>query len=98
MADVGDPASDPGTELDRVHPAATAEDKRVLLVMGPNTCHDSAWFANLIATDRFAAVRDRYVLIYADIGMPHVDFVRHPEVPKRFRFKDRKSTRLNSSH
>src|SRR3546814_9366948 len=74
-------------DIDAALAAAKASCKRVLLVMGTNTCHYSAWCANRIATDRFAAVRDRYVLIYADIGMPHVDFVRHPEVPKRFRFK-----------
>ncbi|MBB5706593.1 thioredoxin family protein [Sphingopyxis panaciterrulae] len=85
--DVFDPDADPMADIDAALAAAKASGKRVLLVMGTNTCHDSAWFANLIATDRFAAVRDRYMLIYADIGMPHVDFVRHPEVPKRFRFK-----------
>ena len=62
--------------------------KRVLLVMGTGGCHDSAWLANLIATDRFAPVRDRYEIVYADIGMPHVKgWGRNPEVAKRFGFR-----------
>jgi hypothetical protein len=85
--DAFDPDADPMADIDAALAAARTSGKRVLLVMGTNTCHDSAWFANLVATDRFAAVRDRYVLVYADIGMPHADFVRHPEVPKRFGFK-----------
>lgn len=85
--DVFDPDADPMADIDAALATARTSGKRVLLVMGTNTCHDSAWFANLIATDRFAAVRDRYILVYADIGMPHADFVRHPEVPKRFGFR-----------
>jgi hypothetical protein len=82
-----DPDADPMAAIDAALAAAKLSGKRVLLVMGTNSCHDSAWFANLIATDRFAPVRDRYAIVYADIGMPHADFVRHPEVPKRFGFK-----------
>src|SRR3546814_8389752 len=55
--------------------------------MGTNACHDSAWLANLIATDRFAPVRDRYEIVFADIGMPHIEGRgRSPEVPARFGF------------
>jgi hypothetical protein len=85
--DAFDPDADPMAAIDAALATAKLSGKRVLLVMGTNTCHDSAWFANLVATDRFAAVRDRDAIVYADIGMPHADFVRHPEVPKRFGFK-----------
>jgi len=68
--------------------AARQSGKPVLLVMGTNGCHDSAWLANLIATDRFAPVRARYEIVYADIGMPHIrGRGRNPEVAKRFGFK-----------
>lgn len=67
---------------------AKQSGKPVLLVMGTGGCHDSAWLANLIATDRFAPVRARYEIVYADIGMPHIrGWGRNPDVPKRFRFK-----------
>ncbi|MDR6832686.1 MULTISPECIES: thioredoxin family protein [unclassified Sphingopyxis] len=85
-SDAFDPA--PMAAIDAALAAAKQSGKRVLLVMGTGGCHDSAWFANLIATDRFAPVRDRYEIVYADIGMPHVRGLgRNPEVAKRFNFK-----------
>lgn len=79
--------SDPMPAIDAALAAAKASGKRVLLVMGMNGCHDSAWLANLIASDRFAPVRDRYHIVYADIGMPHRGIVRNAAVPKRFGFR-----------
>jgi len=79
---------DPMPAIDAALAAAKRSGKPVLLIMGTNGCHDSAWLANLIATDRFAPVRARYEIVYADIGMPHVrGWGRNPEVAKRFRFK-----------
>ena len=80
--------ADPMPAIDAALAATKPSGKRVLLVMGTGGCHDSAWFANLLATDRFAPVRDRYEIVYADIGMPHVrGWGRNPAVPKRFKFK-----------
>ena len=80
--------ADPMPAIDAAIASAKQSGKRVLLVMGTGGCHDSAWFANLIATDRFAPVRARYEIVYADIGMPHVRGLgRNPNVSKRFRFK-----------
>ncbi|RYD44719.1 MAG: thioredoxin family protein [Sphingomonadales bacterium] len=80
--------ADPMPAIDAALAAARISGKPVLLVMGTGGCHDSAWLANLIATDRFAPVRARYEIVYADIGMPHVrGWGRNPEVAKRFRFK-----------
>jgi hypothetical protein len=79
---------DPIPAIDAALARARQSGKPVLLVMGTNGCHDSAWLANLIATDRFAPVRARYEIVYADIGMPHIrGWGRNPEVAKRFRFK-----------
>ncbi|OHD05685.1 thioredoxin family protein [Sphingopyxis sp. RIFCSPHIGHO2_12_FULL_65_19] len=79
---------DPMASIDAALAKAGQTGKRVLLVMGTGGCHDSAWLANLIATDRFAPVRARYEIVYADIGMPHVRGLgRNPEVAKRFRFR-----------
>ena len=85
--DAFDPDTDYMKAIDAALAAAKASGKRVLLVMGTNGCHDSAWLANLIATDRFAPVREKYEIVFADIGMPHAGLVRHPEVPKRFGFR-----------
>ncbi|WP_168454464.1 thioredoxin family protein [Sphingopyxis microcysteis] len=80
--------ADPMPAIDAALAAARQSGKPVLLIMGTGGCHDSAWLANLIATDRFAPVRARYEIVYADIGMPHVRGLgRNPEVAKRFRFK-----------
>ena len=80
--------AEPMPAIDAALGRARQSGKPVLLVMGTGGCHDSAWFANLLATDRFAPVRDRYEIVYADIGMPHVRGLgRNPEVTKRFRFK-----------
>jgi hypothetical protein len=80
--------ADPMPAIDTALARAQLSGKPVLLVMGTGGCHDSAWLANLIATDRFAPVRARYEIVYADIGMPHVRGLgRNADVPKRFRFK-----------
>ena len=80
--------ADPMPAIDAALAKAKLSGKPVLLVMGTGGCHDSAWLANLLATDRFAPVRARYEIVYADIGMPHIRGLgRNPEVAKRFRFK-----------
>ena len=80
--------ADPMPAIDAALARARQSGKPVLLVMGTGGCHDSAWLANLIATDRFAPVRARYEIVYADIGMPHIRGLgRNPEVAKRFRFR-----------
>ena len=83
-----DPAADPMAAIDVAITAARSSGKRVLLIMGTNGCHDSAWLANLLGTQRFAPVRARYEIVFADIGMPHIaGNGKHPEVPKRFGFR-----------
>ena len=85
-SDAFDP--NPMPAIDAALASARASGKPVLLVMGTDGCHDSAWLANLIATERFAPVRARYEIVYADIGMPHIRGLgRNPEVARRFRFK-----------
>ncbi|KGB51876.1 Thioredoxin-related protein [Sphingopyxis sp. LC81] len=85
-SDAFDP--NPMAAIDAALAKAGQSGKPVLLIMGTGGCHDSAWLANLLATDRFAPVRARYEIVYADIGMPHIRGQgRNPDVPKRFRFK-----------
>ena len=87
-----DPDADPMAAIDAALAAAKSSGKSVLLVMGTNGCHDSAWLANLLATARFAPVRARYEIVYADIGMPQAGSGKHPEIPERFGFKRIKGT------
>lgn len=85
--DAFDPDTDYMKAIDAALATAKQSGKRVLLVMGTNGCHDSAWLANMIATDRFAPVREKYEIVFADIGMPQVEGLgRNPEIPGRFGF------------
>lgn len=78
----------PMPAIDAALAKARQSGKPVLLVMGTGGCHDSAWLANLITTERFAPIRARYEIVYADIGMPHIrGSGRNPEVAKRFGFR-----------
>ncbi|HWW55340.1 MAG TPA: thioredoxin family protein [Sphingopyxis sp.] len=80
--------ADPMPAIDAALARAKQSGKPVLLVMGTGGCHDSAWLANILVTDRFAPVRARYEIVHADIGMPHVKgWGRNPEVAKRFGFR-----------
>ena len=80
--------ADPMPAIDAALARAKQSGRPVLLVMGTGRCHDSAWLANLLATDRFAAVRARYEIVYADIGMPQVRGLgRNPDVARRFGFR-----------
>lgn len=86
--DAFNPDADPIAQIDAALAAARTSGKPVLLVMGTGGCHDSAWLANLLTTDRFAPVRDRYEIVYADIGTPHIRGLgRNPDVPERFGFR-----------
>jgi len=80
-------SADPMAAIDAALAAARQSGRQVLLAMGMNDCHDSAWFANLVASERFAPVRARYHIVYADIGMPHRGIVRNADVPERFGFR-----------
>lgn len=80
--------ANPMPAIDAALARAKQSGRPVLLIMGTGGCHDSAWLANLLTTDRFAPVRARYEIVYADIGMPHIRGQgRNPDVPKRFGFR-----------
>jgi hypothetical protein len=88
-----DPDADAMAAVDAALAAARQSGKRVLLVMGSNDCHDSAWFANAATSpDLAAALAPRYHIVFVDIGMPQVGQGKNPEVPARFGFKKIKGT------
>ncbi|MEP3226905.1 MAG: thioredoxin family protein [Parasphingorhabdus sp.] len=60
---------------------AMLSDKRVLLVMGANWCHDSRGLAGWFETPRFAnMLKSQYELVYVDVG--HRD--RNIAIAQRF--------------
>ena len=88
-----DPKADAMASIDAALAAARQSGKRVLLVMGSNDCHDSAWFANAVTSaDLAAALAPRYHIVFVDIGMPQVGQGKNPEVPARFGFRKIKGT------
>jgi thiol-disulfide isomerase/thioredoxin len=72
-----------------------ANDRKIIVVMGANWCHDSRALAGWFATPRFAAMlRDRYRIIYVDSGSPQTGKGRNLDIASRFGVKKVKSTPL----
>lgn len=68
---------------------AAAADKRVLLVMGANWCHDSRGLAGWFERPRFAAMLEpKYEIVYIDVG--HRD--RNIDIAQRFGIEEIKGT------
>lgn len=64
-----DESADGTVAVDAALARAQLADKRVLLVMGANWCHDSRALAGWLAEPRFAAMLDaKYELVYVDVG------------------------------
>lgn len=60
---------------------ALAADKRVLLVMGANWCHDSRGLAGWFEQSRFAAMLElKYEIVYVDVGYRN----RNIDIAQRF--------------
>ncbi|WP_229954044.1 thioredoxin family protein [Parasphingorhabdus litoris] len=60
---------------------AVAADKRVLLVMGANWCHDSRGLAGWFEKPRFAAMlKSKYEVVYVDVGQRD----RNIDIAQRF--------------
>jgi len=72
-------------DVDAALNRAAESDKRVLLVMGANWCHDSRALAGWLATERFAAlIEERYELVFVNIGMPQTGDGHNLAVAQRF--------------
>ena len=83
-----DPNAPAMIAVDNALQAARHSGKRVLLIMGSNRCHDSAYFANKIDSPRFVGpITERYHVVFVDVGMPQAGQGRNLDVAKRFGFK-----------
>lgn len=59
--------------------------KRVLVVLGGNWCHDSRGLAGWFERPRFSEMlRDRYELVYVDVGRPQRGEGRNLDVATRY--------------
>lgn len=76
-------------DVDAALARAVAADKRVLLVMGANWCHDSRGLAGWFEQPRFAAMlKTKYEVVYVDVGYRD----RNIDIAQRFGIKKIKGT------
>lgn len=96
-ATTGDPASahpearaysataDATADVDAALARASANGKRVLLVLGANWCHDSRALAGWLETPRFAALTaESYEVVFVDVGVPQTGEGRNLDIARRF--------------
>lgn len=77
--------SDPMGDVDQALALANENEKRVMLVMGANWCHDSRALAGWLATDRFKALIEReYELVFVNVGMPQTGDGHNIAIAERF--------------
>ena len=82
-------SDDAMADVDAALASAAEGDKRVLLVMGANWCHDSRALAGWLGTERFTALIDeRYELVFVNIGMPQSGDGHNFAVAQRFGLED----------
>jgi hypothetical protein len=87
-ARVYDPAANVSRDVDAALARAALANKRVIIVMGANWCHDSIGLAGWFATPRFAAMlSSKYEVVYVDVGVPQTGNGRNSDIAKRFKAK-----------
>lgn len=80
-------------DVDAALTRAIASNKRVIIVMGANWCHDSIALAGWFSTPLFAAMLSaKYEIVYVDVGMPQTGNGRNLDIAKRFKAKPIKGT------
>lgn len=80
-----DVSSNAMADVDAALARAVESDRRVLLVMGANWCHDSRALAGWLATDRFAKmIEQEYELVFVNIGMPQTEDGHNLAIAQRF--------------
>lgn len=82
-------------DVDRALADAKASGKSVVVILGTNWCHDSVGLAGWLDTPRFMdMMRDRYHLVYVDVGTPQIGKGRNLDIAKRFGIGKVKNTPL----
>ncbi len=88
-----DETADASADLAAALTRAAVANKRVIVVMGANWCHDSRALAGWFATPRFAAMlAPRYEVVYVDAGHPVDGDLHNAAIAQRFGLKKLKGT------
>ncbi|ABC64166.1 thioredoxin family protein [Erythrobacter litoralis] len=87
-------ASIDATDAVNVAMARAAERQvNVLIVLGANWCHDSRAFAGWTETDRIGGlIRDRFELVFVNVGMPQSGDGHNAHIMRRFRIEEQTGT------
>ena len=76
--------ADAQSDVDAALARAAASDKRVLLVMGANWCHDSRALAGWLETPRFKSlVAAHYEVVFVDVGIPQTGEGRNLDIARQ---------------
>lgn len=90
-----DPDRNAQADVDRALADAQQSRKTVLVILGANWCHDSVGLAGWLDTPRFVEMmRDRYSIVYVDVGTPQIGQGRNLDIARRFGIKKVKNTPL----
>jgi hypothetical protein len=88
-----DPARNASVDVDAALARANATNKRVIVALGANWCHDSRTLAGWFATPRFRQMlTPRYEIVFVDIGSPQTGKGRNMDVATRFGIRKIKGT------
>jgi thiol-disulfide isomerase/thioredoxin len=88
-----DTARDARSDVSAALARAKAANKRVILVMGANWCHDSKALAGWFETARFKAMlTPLYEIVYIDVGKPQRREGRNIEIAQGYGIKKIKGT------
>jgi hypothetical protein len=88
-----DPTALASRDVDAALSRAALVNKRIIIVMGANWCHDSIGLAGWFATPRFAEMlSSKYEVVYVDVGVPQTGNGRNSDIAKRFKAKPVKGT------
>ncbi|GMN02065.1 thioredoxin family protein [Erythrobacter sp. MTPC3] len=82
-------SDDAAADVDAALQRAAANEKRVLLVMGANWCHDSRALAGWLETDRFAQmIAANYELVFVNVGRPQSGDGHNLGIARRYGIED----------
>lgn len=90
-----DPTANAQFQLESHLDRAKVANRKLLVIMGANWCHDSGALANVMDTPRFAElIAQNYEVLFVDVGVPQTGKGRNLDIAKRFGIKKVKGTPL----